>query len=153
MACTTRPSWCRQLVIGLPKIKVKKETCEACLRAKQTRKPFSVSTSYRVALELIHGDLCVPITPPTAGRSRYIFVLIDDYSRYMWSILLKEKSEAFEKFKRFKSILEKETRTTIKMLKTDIGGEFTRKEFQNFYEISGIQRHLTAPYTHNRTEW
>ena len=152
----------QQLVIGLPKIKVEKETCEACLCGKQTRKPIPVSTSYRAAkaLELIHGDLCGPITPPTAGRSRYIFVLIDDYSRYMWSILLIEKSKAFEKFKRFKSIVEKETGTNIKMLKTYRGGEFTSKEFQNFCEISGIQRHLTALYNpqqnrvverHNRT--
>ena len=139
----------KELVIGLPTLKVEKETCEACLRAKQTRKPFPTATSYRAtkALELIHGDLCGPITPPTAGRSRYIFVLIDDYSRYMWSILLKEKSEAFEKFKRFKSVVEKETGTIIKMLRTDRGGEFTSNEFESFCEISGIQRHLTAPYT------
>ena len=139
----------KELVIGLPELKVEKEVCEACLRAKQTRQSFPVSTSYRASksLELIHGDLCGPITPPTGGRNKYIFVLIDDHSRYMWSILLREKGEAFERFKRFKSIVEQESGTTIKTLRTDRGGESTSKEFQSFCEVSGIQRHLTAPYT------
>lgn len=65
----------------------------------------------------------------------------------MWSILLKEKGEAFEKFKRFKTMVEQETGTTIKTLRTDRGGEFTSQEFQLFCETSGIQRHLTAPYS------
>ena len=139
----------KELVTGFPKIKVEKETCDSCLRAKQARQPFPQSTSYRASsvLELVHGDLCGPITPPTAGRSRYIFVLIDDHSRYMWSILLKEKGEAFDKFKRFKALVEHETGKSIKTLRTDRGGEFTSSEFKSFCEASGIQRHLTAPYT------
>ena len=89
-----------QLVIGLPKLNVERETCASCLLGKQARRPFPSSSSYRAekTLELVHGDLCGQISPPSAGNNRYIFVLIDDYSRYMWSILLKEKSEAFAKF-------------------------------------------------------
>ena len=65
----------------------------------------------------------------------------------MWTILLKDKGEAFEKFKSFKSIVEHETRLSIKTLRTDRGGEFTSIEFNKFCEKYGIQRHLTAPYT------
>ena len=43
-----------------------------------------------------------------------MFVLIDDCSRYMWTALLKEKSEAFEKFKTFKVLAEQETHTELK---------------------------------------
>ncbi|XP_024016104.1 uncharacterized protein LOC112089267 [Eutrema salsugineum] len=80
------------------------------------RQVFPQATAYRAAklLDLIHGDLCGPITPPTAERNIYIFVLIDDHSRYMWSILLKEKSEAFDKLKKFKATVEQETSATIK---------------------------------------
>lgn len=88
-----------------------------------------------------------PITPHTLSGKRYIFVFIDDHSRYMWSILLREKGEAFEKFKRFKAIVEQETRTTIKTFRTDRGGEFVSTEFGSFSETSGIIRHLTAPYS------
>ena len=115
----------KELLIGLPKLSVEKETCTTCLLGKQTRRPFPSATSYRASqvLELIHGDLCGPITPPTAGRNRYVFVLIDDHSRYMWSILLKEKREAFEKFKFFKAIVEQEAETSIKTFRTDRGRE------------------------------
>ena len=138
-----------QLVLGLPKLNIDKNTCSSCLLGKQSRRPFPSVSTYRAetALELIHGDLCGPITPPTTGNNRYIFVLIDDYSRYMWSILLKEKSEAFEKFKIFKNMVEAETKTKIKTLRTDRGGEFTSNELKSYCESSGINRHLTAPYS------
>ena len=72
----------KKLVEGLPDITVNKETCVSCLLGKQTRQPFPKETSYRAVkpLELIHGDLCGPITPPTPAHKRYVLVLIDDYS-------------------------------------------------------------------------
>lgn len=101
----------KELVFGIPSIEVERETCVSCLLGKQTRQSFPQSTSYRATqvLELIHGDLCGPITPSTPSHKRYVFVIVDDYSRYMWTVLLKEKSEAFEKFKAFKKLVEQET--------------------------------------------
>lgn len=137
-----------QLVLGL-QLNVETDPCSSCLLGKQARRPFPSFLSYcaETVLELIHGDLCGPINPPTAGNNRYIFVLIDDCSRYMWSILLKEKHEAFEKFKIFKLMVEAETKAKIKTLRTDRGGEFTSNEFKSFCELSGINRQLTAPYS------
>ena len=139
----------KELVVGIPDIVVKKETCVSCLLGKQTRKPFPYATSYRAAhpLELVHGDLCGPITPPTPGQKRYVFVLIDDFSRYMWSMLLKEKSEAFGKFKSFKRLAEQETRATVKTFRSDRGGEFMSHEFDTYSKANGINRHMTAPYS------
>lgn len=65
----------------------------------------------------------------------------------MWTVLLREKSEAFEKIQSFKRIVEKETQNVIKMLRTDRGGEFISAEFSAYCEKNGIQRHLTAPYS------
>ena len=98
----------KDMVIGMPRFGVEKETCITCLRGKQIRMSFPQASSYRATevLELVHGDLCGLITPPKAGGNRYVFVLIDDHSRYMWTILMKEKSEAFTKFKRFKDLVE-----------------------------------------------
>lgn len=81
----------KEMITGMPNISVEKETCASCLMGKQTRASFPKATTYRASqvIELIHADLCGPISPPTAGRNRYIFVLTDDHSRYMWSILLK----------------------------------------------------------------
>ncbi|KAG7533498.1 Zinc finger CCHC-type [Arabidopsis thaliana x Arabidopsis arenosa] len=139
----------KELVQGASSITVEKEVCSSCLLGKQTRQMFPQEANYRATkkLELIHGDLCGPITPSTTAGNRYIFVLIDDFSRYMWTILLKEKGDAFQKFKNFKSLVEKESESKIQTFRTDRGGEFVSSEFHSFCEDTGIKRHLTAPYT------
>lgn len=139
----------RELVIGVPHLNIEKQICVSCLLGKQTRQVFPQATAYRATrvLELIHGDLCGPITPNTLAGNKYVLVLIDDYSRYMWTALLKEKSEAFNKFKRFKNLVEQDSGATIQTFRTDRGGEFVSQEFNTFCDGSGIRRHLTAPYT------
>lgn len=139
----------KELVSGIPQLKDEKETCVSCYLGKQTRQPFPQSTGYRAShpLELVHGDICGPITPATPGCKRYVFVLVDDCTRYMWTVLLERKSEAYEKFKTFKKLAEQETKTEMKTFRTDRGGEFMSQEFISFCEKSGINRHLTAPYS------
>ena len=65
----------------------------------------------------------------------------------MWLILLGEKGETFEKFRKFKAIVEQETGATITTFRTDRGGEFVSNEFQSYCETNGISRQLTAPYS------
>lgn len=103
------------LVQGLPNVSIVKEICPSCLLGKQARHKFPQATLYRAerSLELIHGDLCGPITPSTSGGNRYIFVIIDDHSRYIRTILLKEKGEAFHKFKKLKGLVEHETKEKV----------------------------------------
>ena len=60
---------------------------------------------------------------------------------------LVEKSETFDAFKRFKVHVENETNTFIRGLCTDRGGELTSQEFNNFCDVNGKQRQLTATYT------
>jgi transposase InsO family protein len=98
-------------------------------------------------LELIHSDICGPISPTTTTGKRYILCLIDDYSRKAWVYFLKEKSEAFNQFKIFKKQVETETGKSIKCLRTDRGGEYTSHEFSNYCKEEGIRRQLTTAYT------
>ncbi|KAJ0558737.1 putative RNA-directed DNA polymerase [Helianthus annuus] len=139
----------KKLVRGLPCISHPEQLCEACLVAKQTRKSFPKEAQWRATkpLELLHADLCGPITPQTWGGNRYFLLIVDDFSRYMWVYLLKTKNEAFEKFKIFKTRVEKESKYKIKMLRTDRGGEFNSQVFIDFCNETGIKRQTTAPYT------
>lgn len=111
------------IVEGLSKIVVPTQPCEGCLMGKQTRKPFPSHSSFRAKkkLELIHGDLCGPVSPPTPSGNRYFMLLVDDFSRVMWVFLLKTKSEAFQTFKNFRAQVENETGEKIKILRTDRG--------------------------------
>ncbi|KAF7843754.1 Retrovirus-related Pol polyprotein from transposon TNT 1-94 [Senna tora] len=56
-------------------------------------------------------------------------VLIDDFSRFTWVKLLKEKSEALSMFIEFKEVVEREFRKKIKCLRSDNGGEYMSDDF------------------------
>lgn len=90
-------------------------------------------------LQLIHVDICGPITPPSNCQKRYILCFIDDYSRKAWIYFLLEKSESFYHFKCFKMLTEKESNLPILCLRTDRGVEFNSAEFDEFCKLSGIK--------------
>ncbi|PNX70081.1 copia-type polyprotein, partial [Trifolium pratense] len=98
-------------------------------------------------LELIHSDICGPINPSSNGGCRYFITFTDDFSRKTWTYPLKDKSSAFEVFRKFKALVEKESNHQIKCLRTDRGGEFTSSQFNDFCSEHGIKRQLTAAYT------
>ena len=122
--------------------------CAHCISGKHSRTPFSSSTHRALSvLELMHMNIFGPISRQTLGGKRYFFLIIDDYLRCTWVALLKEKSEALEQFKRFKSMAKAEKEVKIKCVRSDRGGEFTSDEFKSLCDKSGIKKQLTAPYT------
>jgi transposase InsO family protein len=74
-------------------------------------------------------------------------LFIVDFTRMGWICFLKEKSEALNKFKAFKTLVENEKETKIKCLRSDNGGEFTSKEFDLFCETHGIKRQFSTAIT------
>ncbi|GJR20554.1 zinc finger, CCHC-type containing protein [Tanacetum coccineum] len=139
----------KDLVHGIPTIKHTTQVYDVCLIGKHSRVPFPKKAKARSTspLDLVYGDLCGPIRPPTPSGKKYIFLLVDDYSRYMWVYFLTTKDQAFDTFKEYKKSTENELRTTLKMLRTDQGGEFTSNEFTQYCKENGIARQLTAPYS------
>ncbi|KAK2411591.1 putative mitochondrial protein [Trifolium repens] len=137
----------KEMVRGLPNINHPNQVCEGCLLGKQFKMSFPKESSSRAQkpLELIHTDVCGPIKPRSLGKSNYFLLFIDDYSRKTWVYFLKEKSEVFENFKKFKAQVEKESGLIIKSVRSDRGGEFTSKEFLKYCEDNGIRRQLTVP--------
>ncbi|KAK2994415.1 hypothetical protein RJ640_009642 [Escallonia rubra] len=139
----------KNMVKGLPSIDQPDQLCEACLVDKQHRHSFpkeSISRA-KAPLELIHTDVCGPIDPASLGKNIYFLLFIDDYSRKTWVYFLKQKSEVFSTFKRFKALVEKQSGYQIKAMRSDRGGEFISKEFKAFCEENDIRRPLTIPYS------
>ena len=97
-------------------------------------------------LELVHVDLCGPITPSTTGGNMYFMLLIDDSTRWCYVYVLKTKDQALDAFVKFKAEAENVTGEKIKVLRSDRGGEFLAATFREECEKARIQRHLTAPY-------
>lgn len=139
----------KEMAKGVPTIVHLDQVCRACLASKQTKTPYPRVAKWRAQkkLELIHVDLCGPITPSTAGGNRYFMLLIDDYTRWCYVYVLKTKDQALEAFMKFKAEVENVTGEKIKVLRSDRGGEFLAAAFREECEKAGIQRHLTAPYS------
>ncbi len=82
----------QDLVIGLPNIKyVADQLCQECAKCKHVRssfKPKKVVSSSR-PFELVHMDLCGPMRVQSRNGFSYVFVLVDDYSRFTWTIFLR----------------------------------------------------------------
>lgn len=139
----------KDMVRGLPAFDVQNFTCSDCLVGKQPRNPIPKKSTWRAKeiLELLHSDICGPISHVSPSGKRYILCFINDYSRKAWAYLLSEKSEAFTQFKMFKKKVENETGKSIKCLRTDRGGEYTSREFSDYCKEEGIRRQLTTAYT------
>ena len=84
------------------------DACEPCLVGKMTKTPFS-GTMERATdlLEIIHTDVCGPMSVDARGGYHYFLTFTDDLSRYADIYLMKHKSKTFEKFKEFQSEVEK----------------------------------------------
>src|SRR6186997_3304599 len=67
--------------------------CEPCLMGKMTKTPFS-GTMERATdlLEIIHTDVCGPMSVEARGGYRYFLTFTDDLSRYGYIYLMKHKS-------------------------------------------------------------
>jgi hypothetical protein len=93
------------------------DTCEPYLMGKMIKIPFSgIMERATDLLEIIHTDMCRPISISTRGGYRYFLTFTDELSRYGYVYLIKLKSEMFEKFKEFQNKVENHRKRKIKFL-------------------------------------
>jgi histone deacetylase 1/2 len=113
------------LVKRMPLLFEVEHVCKACLAGKHRRPPFPRQAQCRATdvLQLLHKDICGPITPIPNGN-RYFLLLVDDYSRYMWICLLPTKDAAADAIKHVQAAAERKSGKKLMALCTDRGGEF-----------------------------
>ena len=141
------------MVHGLPTLDFTAIACSDCFTGKQHRTPIPKTSKWHAStiLELIHADICGPIEPISNSGKRYFFSLIDDYSRKGWVYLLVEKSEAFEHFKSYKNMVEKEVGAPIKCLRTDKEGSLIPLLSDHSMMKMVSNGSLPQPIRHNKT--
>lgn len=133
----------KEMVRGMPLVEHMEQLCDTCVGR---RFPLQASFGAKEKLELVHGNLCGPVTSATPSGRRY-FLLIDDVSRYMWAVLLDTKAAAADTIKRLQVFAEKECGRKLRVLHIDNGGEFTAAEFAAYCADEGIQHHYSMSYT------
>ena len=85
--------------MGLPEFKVDHEgVCNGCAQGKNIKNPFLKRDSKAEGfLEIIHSDVCGPMSSTSISGYVYCVSFIDDYSRKTWVYFLKSKDEVFSK--------------------------------------------------------
>lgn len=123
--------------------------CEPCALGKIKRHPFAKVSAYRARqlIELVHTNLCGPISQPSFGGSNYFMPFIDDKSRMTFTYYLRHKSQAVDMFKQFVLTSERQTGLKLKQIRTDGAGELTSAAFQEFCAQQGIVHQVTVPYS------
>jgi transposase InsO family protein len=107
--------------------------CRGCALGKYTKTVFPSSDSRLVGvLDLIHTNVCGPMSCVSLGGREYYVTFIDDHSRKTSIFFLTTKSEVFKRFQEFKALLENQTGRKIIVLRSDNGGEYTSTEFAEF---------------------
>ncbi|GJT10475.1 retrovirus-related pol polyprotein from transposon TNT 1-94 [Tanacetum coccineum] len=100
----------KDVVIGLPKLKyVKDQLCSSCEVSKAKRSSFKTKAvpSSKGRLNLLHMDLCGPMRVASINGKKYILVIVDDYSRYTWTLFLRSKDETPEVLKDFLTMIQR----------------------------------------------
>ncbi|KAI3735245.1 hypothetical protein L6452_14737 [Arctium lappa] len=117
-------------------------------RAKMTKAPF-VGQSERASdvLGIIHSGVCGPMNIQARGGYRYFITFTDDLSRFGYVYLMRHKSESFEMFKEFQNEVQNQLGKSIKILRSDRGGEHLDHDFLDHLINCGIVSQLTPPGT------
>ena len=92
-------------------------------------------------------DLVGPARVKSIGGSLYTLVIVDDYSRFAWTMFLSSKDETFDAFNVFAKKVQNEKGVSIVSIRTDHGGEFDNHALESFCDENGIDHNFSAPRT------
>jgi transposase InsO family protein len=121
--------------------------CKGFALGKYTKTAFPSSDNRATSiLDLIHSDVCGPMSSASLSGCLYYVIFIDDFSRKSWIFFMKTKGQVFNRFQEFKALVENQTGKKVRVPRTDNGGEYTSKEFIDFCAGEGIRRELIVPY-------
>nr|GEV32521.1 hypothetical protein [Tanacetum cinerariifolium] len=136
----------KDVVIGLPKLKyVKDQLCSSCKLSKAKRSSFK-SKAIPISkgrLNLLHMDLCGLMRVASINGKKYILVIVDDYSRYTWTLFLRSKDETPEVLKEFLTMNQRNPQALVITVQAD-----RALKLPLFFWAEAI---ATAYYTRNRS--
>jgi transposase InsO family protein len=81
------------------------------------------------------------------GKSRYFVIFKDDCSGWCEVSFMKSKAEVPALFQKFVAAFKTRHSIAVSILRSDNGGEYTGREFQEWLATTGIRHETSAPYT------
>ncbi|GJQ94274.1 retrovirus-related pol polyprotein from transposon TNT 1-94 [Tanacetum coccineum] len=116
-------------------------TFELC--KKQSHKPKSEGTNQE-KLYLLHMDLCGPMRVASINGKKYILVIVDDYSRFIWVKFIASKDEAPDFIIKFLKMIQVRLNKPVWNIRTDNGTEFVNQTLRSYYKSVGISHETSV---------
>ncbi|CAH9120171.1 unnamed protein product [Cuscuta epithymum] len=123
--------------------------CESCHLGKQPRKSFPRRVNNRATspFDLVHTDVWGPYRVTSTLGFRYFVIFVDDFSRYTWLFLMKERFELFHIFQTFCAEIQTQFGHSIKILRSDNAKEFFGASFNQFMTSRGMLHQSSCVHT------
>ena len=120
--------------------------CEYCIEAKMTNK--IVKTPDKKAskpLEKVHTDLCGPMSEASIQGCKYAVVFVDDHSGLIVHYFIKNKSDAAKATEKY--IADMAPYGQVTTIRSDGGGEFISKEYEDLLRRNKINHEFSSPHS------
>ena len=103
--------------------------------------------------QLLHMDLFGRSKIASYGGNYYAFVIVDDFSRFTWILMIKHKNDVLKRFASFVKRVQNEKGFLITKIRSDHGGEFDSVAFEKFCEDNGLSHDSLLRGLLNKTVW
>ncbi|CAI7882150.1 unnamed protein product [Closterium sp. NIES-54] len=122
--------------------------CVSCVGGKLAQHTFpNQGSDTDNVLAVVHIDLSGPFRVAAKDGSLYFLLLKDRKTRFVWVRPVAKKSDVLLEFQKWLVLVERQTKKSVLMLRSDRGGEFLEKKFTDFVDGKGIVHDLICPYT------
>ena len=121
--------------------------CDSCILRKQMHSlvlKMHKGAKADMALQQVFADLCGPMPGVSHTGNVYTMNIIDDFSSYVWCVLLKCKSNAFTTLQTWHCTVTTQSGLTLKILVTD-NGELISASTSCWCDAYGIDHQCTVP--------
>ncbi|XP_021737707.1 uncharacterized protein LOC110704224 [Chenopodium quinoa] len=113
--------------------------CQVCPLAKQTRLAFHTSSIQTSSVfELLHIDVWGPHSVKTPTGCNQFLTIVDDYSRFTWIHMLKNKSDSVLVMKIFMKMVHNQFGVTVKCVRSDNARELCDGDMKKMFLENGI---------------
>lgn len=121
--------------------------CGSCVLGKHIKLPFvSSSSNTTMPFDILHSDLWTSPVLSSLGH-RYYVLFLDDFSNYLWTFPIGQKSDVYDIFLTFKAHISTQFECNIKNVQCDNGREFANNSFWHFCQTHGMSLRLSCLHT------
>ncbi|GJY27006.1 retrovirus-related pol polyprotein from transposon TNT 1-94 [Tanacetum coccineum] len=106
-------------------------------KAKRSSFKSLTVTRSKKRLDLLHMNLCSLMRIETINGKKYIMVIVDDYSRYTWTLFLRSKDETPKVLKDFLKMIQRKLQAQVITVRIDRGTEFLNKTLYAYFNEDG----------------